>query len=66
MSTYKPHLKISRTTILEAQILEKNKNKLWRLGGVVLLQSVETNKNKQSQFRNTDIEVVAVFHIYQV
>ena len=30
---------------------------------VILLQ---TTYEKQSKFRNTDIEVVAIFHIYQV
>ena len=53
-----------RTPDFEAQNLEKNKNNtVWSFSKVVLLQ---TTKDKQSRFRNTDIEVVAIFHIYQV
>ena len=50
---------MSRTPDLEAQNLEKIKTIQFEV-------SVELYCYKQSRFRNTDIEVVAVFHIYQV
>ena len=48
---------MSRIPDLEVQNLEKIKTIQFKV-------SVELYK--QSRFRNTDIEVVAVFHIYQV
>ena len=50
---------MSRTPDLEAQNLEKNKNN-------TVGNSVELYCYKQSRFRNTNIEVVAIFRIYQV
>ena len=49
---------MSRTPDLEAQNLEKKT--------IQLEISVELYCYKQSRFWNTNIEVVAIFHIYQV